>query len=62
MLFLQLMFTSFSRLSEVSRLFKCSRNDLYEITWPFNPKLHMGHLERIQGRNVVLSYGDHFSG
>ena len=29
-LFLQLMFTSFSRLSEMRRLFKCARNDLYE--------------------------------
>ena len=54
-LFLQLMFTSFPRLSEMRRLFKCSRNDLYETTWPFKTKLNMGHLERTHGRNVVLS-------
>ena len=36
-------------------VFKCARNDLYETTWPFETKLHMGHLERTQGRNVVLS-------
>ena len=55
-LFLQLMFyTSFSRLSEMCRLFKCSRNDLYETTWSFKTKLHMEHLERTQWRNVVLS-------
>ena len=49
------MFSSFSRISEMRRLFKCARNDLYKTTWPFKTKLHMGHLERTQGRNVVLS-------
>ena len=45
----------FFRLSEMRRLFKCSRNDPYETTWLFKTKLHMEHLERAHGRNVVLS-------